>query len=109
MTETFRSADGSTRCRRCHLHPDQCSCLPITLSEAAKRAIDRLDAVRCREFLFDMLMGDARQARDFLEGHTSREPMPLSMFMMVSFPNGEQLSLRELVRRARLDELDAPS
>ena len=22
----FRSADGSTRCRGCHLHPDMCTC-----------------------------------------------------------------------------------
>lgn len=24
--ETFTSADGSTRCRACHLHPDACTC-----------------------------------------------------------------------------------
>ena len=26
--ETFQSADGSTRCCRCHLHPDACTCRP---------------------------------------------------------------------------------
>jgi len=25
---TFTSADGSVRCRRCHLHPDLCTCRP---------------------------------------------------------------------------------
>jgi hypothetical protein len=28
MPETFKSADGSTRCVRCHLHPDECTCDP---------------------------------------------------------------------------------
>lgn len=26
--KTFMSADGSTRCRGCHLYPDQCTCEP---------------------------------------------------------------------------------
>jgi hypothetical protein len=26
--KTFKSADGSTRCSACHLHPDTCTCEP---------------------------------------------------------------------------------
>lgn len=26
--QTFKSTDGSTRCARCHLFPDQCTCDP---------------------------------------------------------------------------------
>ena len=28
---TFTSADGSTRCMACHLHPDLCNCKPTEL------------------------------------------------------------------------------
>jgi len=34
----FDSADGSIRCRGCHLHPDQCTCGP-TVSDRLRRML----------------------------------------------------------------------
>lgn len=77
MKTTFTSADGSTRCATCHLHPDACVCGHATLTDVLRivtdakmrvfRAQDAADAIGDRELKKRLL-----EAREWLEASDRR-------------------------------------